>query len=274
MPERENNINGLEEIHCHMQQDMFIDRTISFNDALIVYSSLIKDWYWNYVTKIQNINKNIPKYIEMIENKMISLDRTPCIYLNSKNTLFLDYDKYLINRGYKNVFKDVWMTLGSVSKTKYPIHRLQIKRVENEKMLNEFLKIFFQVYGGEPTPEQPYGNLPKEYGDCINRSYNKDRDGKRFIHMIGYDNQTPICIATLAFYGDFAGLYNVGTIPTKKKMGYGGQISKYMCKFALEHAKKVFLLTEYESYNQQFYINLGFIPLFTCIAYAKDNTRG
>lgn len=137
-----------------------------------------------------------------------------------------------------------------------------IKPVETVEEMKIFIDVFKRSYGGA-TPDEPYGALPKEYGECIFESFSKPQKDKNTIHYLGMLGDELVGIATLIYSGEFGCIFNVGTIPNYRKRGIGKALTLNAVADSIKNgAKIVFLQTEQGSFNEKYYTKLGFSAKF------------
>ncbi len=246
--------------HYKFQTGFYFSGSEEVQGALLLWSK-IKDFYWNYATKI-NIDE---KYPEDLINKIIDFyktkNRQPAIYF-TPFTKTRNLPDIIGKFGFKLKYKDAWMFYeGAEPKFEMP-ENFTIKPAETSEERKIFIDIFKQSYGGA-TPDEPYGALPKEYSECIFESFLKSQKGKNIIHYLGILGDKPVSIATLIYSGEFGCIFNVGTIPNYRKKGIGKAMTLNAVADSIKNrAKIVFLQTEQGSFNEKYYTKLGFSTKF------------
>ncbi|MFH1472508.1 MAG: aminopeptidase [Nanoarchaeota archaeon] len=133
-----------------------------------------------------------------------------------------------------------------------------------------FIDVFHQAYGGA-TPDEPYGALPKEYGECLINSFTNPLKGKTTIHYLGLLNGIAVGIATLFYSEKFGCITNVGVVSFQRKKGIGALLTINAIADSIKNkAEIVFLYTEEGSINEKYYQKLGFSTKFIGESFLLD----
>lgn len=150
--------------HYKFQTGCYFSGSEEIQGALLLWSK-IKDSYWNYATKI-NIDEDHP---EELINKIIDFyktkNRQPAIYF-TPFTKTRNLPDIIGKFGFKSKYKDAWMFFESAEPQFAMSENFTIKPIETAEEMKIFVDVFRQSYSGA-TPDEPYGALPKEYGECI-----------------------------------------------------------------------------------------------------------
>jgi GNAT superfamily N-acetyltransferase len=170
-----------------------------------------------------------------------------------KNYQLKNTDVYMILNNYKDI--DI---------------NIKVKVVETDEEYNDFMKVLASAYNDsvENSNENVYeGAVTKCYYDAIKMSIG---NGKTY-HIIGYDNDVPVSVATLNIYNEIGGINNVGTMQGYWNKGYSKQVLAYLIDlFKEKGGKELILSTEYHSKNQIYYEKLGFKELYVMEQYIKQ----
>lgn len=246
--------------HYRFQMGCYFSGSEEIQGALLLWSK-IKDSYWNYATKI-NISEERPEgLIKKIIDFYKTKNRQPTIYF-TPFTKTRNLPELVGKFGFKSKYKDAWMFYGGAKPKFEMLENFIIKKVETAEEMKIFVDVFSQSYSGA-APDEPYGALSKEYGECIFESLLKPQIGKSTIHYLGILGDKPVGIATLIYSGDFGCIFNVGTIPTHRKKGIGKALTLNAVNDSIKNsAKIVFLQTEQGSFNEKYYTKLGFSTKF------------
>lgn len=260
-------MNQLMNWHFTVQKGMYFDNKIQINKCEVFTSDIIEDGFWNYAYIPSEIE--LESTLDDIEQLFREAKRQPCFYIadsNDNNTKI----QLLEGNGYRLFSKESFMTYTNKN-TIIPIpsiKSLKIKRVIETSMRKDFVEVFTSAYGGEITPEQPYGELDKSYMDALVRSF---KGINKFFHFICYDKNIPVSIATLCFSDGKGGIYNVGTVPTHRGKGYGTAVSNACIReWSNMGGDLLFLQTEKGSSVEKWYSSLGFKLEFVGMIYCKE----
>ena len=250
-----------ENYHCKIQLGCYFSSSKKIQGALLLWNDKIKDSYWNYATKINVDEKSSQGLIKKIIAFYKTKNRQPAIYF-TPFTKPKNLPKLAEKFGFKLEFKDVWMFYEKTeSKIAIP-QNFAIKRIKTKEEMKTFVDVFSQAYSGT-TPEEPYGVLPKEYGECLLSSFRKPQKDKKVIHYLGILDNKPVGVATLIYSGRFGCIYNVGTVPSQRKKGIGSALTLNAVADSIRNkAEIIFLQTEQETFNEKYYKWLGFSPKF------------
>ena len=245
--------------HFLVQKGMYFDETRNLKDWSLYFSKIIRDSYWNYAvhkTNFSEINRSSLKEIETIFE---TENRSPCIYVTNRDDKIIKVLSSLY--GYNLLFEESFMVYQNQVDCKYQYQNYKVKRVSCDNEIEDFMSVFVSAYGGDKTPEQPYGELDATYYNALLNSFAYD---EKFFHFICYEGPQAVSIATLCFTDGKGGIYNVGTDPRFRGGGYGSAVTNAcMNQWNLLQGKVLFLQTETGSAVEQWYKSKGFETIFT-----------
>lgn len=250
-------------IQFKLLDGMFFDNKIETENYILCTSKTMDDYFWNIIYLKNKIDND--KIID-IENQFKRLNRTPSIYISIDDKHYIENKKILINNGYKLNNTDVYMEL---KENKEIAINTNIKIVQNETEYNDFMKVLVSAYNDtlENSDENVYADAVT---DCYYKAVKNTINSKEHIHIIVYDNNVPVSVATLNYVDGVGGINNVGTAQGYWNKGYGKQLMKYLiCKFNELGGGVLTLSTEYHSKNQLFYEKLGFREKYVMEQYMK-----
>ncbi|MFH0836716.1 MAG: GNAT family N-acetyltransferase [Candidatus Aenigmatarchaeota archaeon] len=220
------------------------------NGAALFWSNEIKD-IWSNFALIDT--KNADSVVKAVVSFYKRIDRKPVVFITPLSKP-KNLDKTLIKNGFRKESEDSLMFYIGSKKIAIP-DKLVIKRVINKKDLRVFIKVFQEAYGGKGKDE-PYGKLGSGYGKAFMKRFNKKMGVSYFIAFV--DNK-PVGIGTLICSGKFGYVCNIGTLPSYRKQGIGAAITLNCVKNALRTKRKfIYLSTEANTYNENFYNKIGF----------------
>ena len=188
------------------------------------------------------------------------------MYIGRSSIYYQDNKNILIANGYRLQDTDVFLKLDN--KMNIDIN-LNIKVIENEKEYDDFMKVLSSAYNdsSENPEENVYeGAITKCYYDAIKNTINS----KEHMHIIAYDNDIPVSVATLNYVNGIGSINSVGTAQGHWNKGYGKQLIAFIInKFEELGGGELILNTEYQSKNQKFYEKLGFKEMYVLEQYVK-----
>lgn len=239
---------------------MFFDYKKETDNYILCTSKIMDDYFWNIAYLKYKIDKEI---LNNIENEFITINRVSSIYIDKNDN---ENKKLLLDNSYKVNNTDVYMLLENAKKVEITTN---IKIVENEKEYNDFMNVLSSAYNDsiENPEENVYAEaVTKCYYDAVKNTMNN----KEHLHIIVYDNNIPVSVATLNYINGIGGINNVGTAQGYWNKGYGKQLMTYLInKFEDLGGGMLTLSTEYHSKNQQFYEKLGFKEKYVMEQYMK-----
>lgn len=256
--------------HYEFQIGCYFSNSKNIEGASLFWNDKIRDSFWNYATKINTNEGSLEELIKEIIVFFKAKIRQPTVYF-TPFTKPRSLTEILKRFGFVPKYKDSWMFYEKSEPNIILPENFVIKEVKTKEEMKIFVNIFHQAYGGA-SPEEPYGALPKEYGECLLDSFVKPQKGKIVINYLGCLDSKPISIATLIYSGNFGCIYNVGTIPDHRGRGFGATLSLNAVAASIKNnANIVFLQTEQGSFNEKYYTNLGFSTKFICEGFVLED---
>ncbi|MCX6774529.1 MAG: GNAT family N-acetyltransferase [DPANN group archaeon] len=254
-------LKRIEKAHCRMQKGVFFSGSRKVAGATLLWSDKIIDSFWNYASFINAKPPEdlIKEAVEFYKSK----NRKPAFYLTPW-TKPKNFESVLQSHGFKLAYKDAWQVYNGKEIT-LPTN-IDIREVKTKDDKRIFVEVFNKAFSGE-DPNDPYGALPKEYGETVALTFGK----KRWKNYLVYSNGKPVATGGIAIDKDCAGIYSIGTHPDFRKKGFGAAVVNFCTKKALENkCKYIFLQTVKDSSNERFYNKLGFETVFTGVCWNKD----
>lgn len=258
-------MNSLLRNHLDVQTGMYFSQHFEKNGWDFLVSDIIEDGFWNYAILPERSDALL--LLPAVETEFRNMNRSSSIYIINEDTR-KDEITTLSECGYEKMAEESFMTYsGNVRILDLP-NDIRIVRAIKDNAKNDFIDVFTNAYGGEKTPEQPYGDLDDTYMNALLRSFN---DIEKFYHYVCYAGDKPVSIATLCFANGIGGIYNVGTIPNDRGNGYGTYVTKE-CISAWKHlnGSTLLLQTETGSVVEKWYYSLGFKLEFHGSTYCKE----
>jgi len=239
------------------QRGCFYTGFIDKDDGIFAWNDRLPftPW-WNHAAKLFDQSTGVTSFVEEAIQFFREKQRYPAINITSfskPNTLSAS----IIRRGFKVENTDAWMFYEQDPPVvNFPLG-FSISMVTTLSEMNIFVDLFDKAHSG--ADDEPYGKLPKEYGESLLDFFTAPPTDRSVIHYLGYFNGIPVGYATLIYSGRFAGIYNVGTIPEYRKRGVGTTLTLNAVTDALRNgAEIVYLVTEQGSYNEKLYSKMGF----------------
>ncbi len=257
-------MNDLLKWHYKVQEGMFFDHCLDYEDWTAYLSDIITDGFWNYA--ILRENTHLTDVLPSIKRTFLSSGRTPSVYIvNEKEQM--DTIEYLKHNGFVKMSEESFMVYKS-KQQRQEAKDLVIRQVRDDKTIQDFIRVFMSAYCGERTPEQPYGELDKTYIDALTRSFS---NSEKFIHYICYCNNIPLSVATLCIEEGKGGIYNVGTLSDSRSHGYGTAVTNAcIYEWSRRLGEVLFLQTEAGSTVEKWYRELGFETAFSGSVYCME----
>lgn len=250
-----NDFIGLLTSHFDVQKGMYFSNCIEKDGYLYFLSDIITDGYWNYAYRLDGTNVTESS----IDQVFFEHNRPSSIYV-------INSDENLLASGFELLSEESFMVYkgGEVKLN----DRFTVKRASKGKLMDDFIDVFISAYGGEKSPEQPYGELDSTYMDALIQSFDNE---EQFHHFVCYKGNEAVSVASLCKKGEKGGLYNVGTSPAGRGHGCGTAVTLACIKDWHESGgKKLFLQTEAGSLVEKWYQKLGFETAFIGRIYSKE----
>lgn len=259
-------MQNLMEWHFSVQDGMYFDKRNETQSHIVFSSNIVTDGSVNYAILKNGIS--LKDEIEIIERSFNDMQRSPCIYLSNDEN-YDQWSQFLEQRGYSILSEESVMSFDKKNidiKLKVDLNTI---RATDAKSARDFIDVFTSAYGGEKTPESPYGELDKTYIDALSRTLN---DNDKFFNFVCYEGEMPVSIASLCFYDGKGGIYSVGTTPSARGKGFGTvAIKACIDKWRELKGAELFLQTETGSTVEKWYQSLGFKIQFTGRFFSKES---
>ncbi len=251
------------EMQYDLLTGLYYDKKEETDDYLLCISNIMNDYFWNLAYLKKEATDIV---ISNLEDKFNDLGFVPCLYLGRNDSSYEYNKKLLLSKGYRLNDTDVYMVLDNYKDVDI---NLNIKVVENESEYNDYMKVLSSAYNDniENPDENVYADaITKDYYSSIKKSIG---NGKAY-HIIGYDGDIPVSVATLSIFNGIGGINNVGTAQGYWNRGYAKQVIAYLVKLFKElNGKDLILCTEYHTKNQTYYEKLGFKEVYVMEQYIK-----
>ena len=251
------------DMQYELLKDMYFDNKVENEIYILGTSNIIDDYFWNIAYLKTEFNKEM---LDNLETIFKNINRNPSIYISQSDICYesnknlLKDNKYILND------IDAYMELKNPNKSNIS---LNIKVVENEKEYNDYMKVLASAYND--TKENPEENVYADaITDCYYKAIKNTIGDNIHYHIVAYDNDIPVSVATLSYKDKVGGINNVGTAQGYWNKGYGKQIITYTInKFEELGGGILTLSTEHKSKNQTFYERLGFEVKYVMEQYMK-----
>ena len=245
---------------------LYFNNAIRKQKYVINSSDNITDNYWNFLTLNNESMLDDNGILKNLETDFKLIKRQPSIFIPNVIDKYLEYCDLLIEKGYKSIASDVFMSLSkNVIATSV---KNDTKLVLTRELYLDFMEVLSSAYSGELSLDNPYsGAITKEYYIAIEKSLLN----KQFNHMILYYNGFPACVATLSYKDGYGIINNVGTKKEFQNLGLGRQmINACIERFNTLGGGTLFLFTESGSKNEKWYASLGFKSEFINEQFIKE----
>ena len=253
-------LKKIEKAHYKVQQGVLFSGKKKISGSTLLWSDKITDSFWNYACLInaKQPEELIKEVVEFYKSK----NRKPAFYLTPW-TKPKNFETILQSHRFKLAYKDAWQVYTGSREINLPVN-LEIKEVKTPEEKRVFTETFNKAFS---NPDDPYGALPKEYGETLKLTFRK----RYWKNYIVYSDNAPVATGSLAISGKYAAIYSIGTHPNFRKKGFGTAVVNLCTKEALaKGCEFIFLQTVKDSYNEKLYNKMGFETTFTGICWNKD----
>lgn len=234
-----------------LQKDIMFDELYELDFATICYSQHDTSSIWNNAVISTQLTASQQ---QAIEQKLISLQRTPAFYYLDSSELSV-LTKQLIETGYQQEAADSFMLYDKT--VSYQPAFDSIKKVTNETELQVFLETFDACYQND-DPTNPYGELG-EYLTAARIAWEKHQQSNRLEYFIAYKNEQPVAVASLTNFEGMGYISNVGSLRAVRGEGYGKLVTLFAIHYSQQNGNQDHcLITEAGTNPYEFYNALGF----------------
>ncbi len=257
------------EIHWKLQLGSYFSKVHKLSGAVYNIGGRVTDYYWNYAGLIRAEKGKEQELIDEIIEFAKTHDRVPAVYLDPSASPE-NFDTFLKEAGFSPEDDEIWMFCnGEQPSMETNPNKLKIIQVENKKDMEAFIEVFDEAY--EMLEE---GEIESPYSLSLLDAFNLPPQEVTIEHYIGLIDKKPVTVGSIYMSADVAGLYNVGTLTSECKKGYGGTISRYVINRSkeLKH-RRLLLQTELGSDAERLYSKLGFYQAFSGAIWSQPDNE-
>ena len=240
---------------------MYIKDTLDADYGFYSYSSVDygdTDVFWNHALILQNID-NLKEKITDAEKFYQEKGKSSAFYLPVVEPV-KDVLSELKQKGFEEVFTDFWMFYTGEEMPKGN-ENVGLEEVTSNDEMEKFVDLFYKSHAADL--DDPYAGLSKEYGEQLKDKFGKSSDSFRVQHFIVKQGDESVGHITFVENGEMAAIYNLGTIPDNRGKGIAtAALSKTVEKLESKDLDQIFLQTEKESKNEDFFSSRGFETKF------------
>jgi ribosomal protein S18 acetylase RimI-like enzyme len=261
-----------ERAHQKIQKGMYFSDFVKTPSFKLCYSGTILVNDWNYATFVRTEDRDIHSLVSEIISEFVKIDRDPTIYITPSSSN--QVERYLLDNGWETSFSDSWMIHDEkhIDEGKLDLD-IDLVRSDSPDDVASFMECFISCYGGPVSEDNPYGELPEYFVTALRSSFDHEGPERRIINLIGTLNEECVGIGTVIVYRDYAGIYNMGTVPEMRRNGICRALTGELIGRARErNAEKIFLMTETDEGPERAYQRLGFDRIFVGKGYTKSAT--
>ncbi|MHC1764269.1 MAG: amino acid adenylation domain-containing protein [Verrucomicrobiia bacterium] len=254
--------NGTSELmraHYRLQNGIFITELEDGPTWIRAFSKVSPAPIWNHAAWIGEENGGWFDFLQNTRAGWSKRDRRPTAYcldeLDSDGALEAAAKK----AGFQRFDQESWMCYrGADVPCPSGSESLEVHVVERAGEIADFAAVFASAY-----------QVPAaEFRELFLRDLGASDPRRLIRHYLGSADGEPVCIATLIGAEGWAGIYNVGTVPNRRKRGFAGQLLARAIEDALEGGNvRIFLQTETGSGAERLYLSLGFETAFVRTGY-------
>jgi len=231
--------------------------------ASVAWCSKYDSSFFNHAQTDSLFSKN---ELDEIEQTLKGLERKPAVYFENRQGLS-GLANFLAQEGYKKTWEDSWMFHSGQNIDESVFS--QVKKVEDEAGLEEFLKTFDACYQ-EGDSQNPYGKLG-DYLDVAKDAWNRHNKSGKIEYFTIHDGKNLVAVSTLTNFAGIGYISNVGSLRRVRGKGFGKIASMYCVKQSIDNGNSEHALaTEEGHYPNEFYKRIGFKTRFTALGYVKE----
>jgi len=247
----------------HLQYGIMYNKLIDLGFASVAWCRKHESSVFNHAQVDSPLSKDDLNEIEQI---LKSLERKPAVYFENRKNLS-GFADFLAQQGYKKTWEDSWMFHSGQNIDEGAFN--QVKKVEDEVSLEEFLKTFDACYR-RGDPQNPYGELG-DYLEVAKDAWNKHNKSGKIEYFTIHDGEKPVAVSTLTNFAGIGYISNVGSLKEVRGKGFGKIASLHCVKRSIENGNlEHALATEEGHYPNEFYKRIGFETRFTALGCVKE----
>lgn len=258
MPISSPTIRDLLVFHYECLQGMYFSEYHQVEGGALLFSDAIKDPYYNFLAPEAPVSGTaLPA---TIVEEFVRRDRQPAIYLTP--LAMTDGGPPVTD---DQVWaRDAWLVgdaepLASVPQSDESLQTFTIDSTRRET----YVSTFNAAYSGD-DPNDPYGQLDPAYTKSLDASFDVEVPGYQKYYLLATMDEAPVGVAAMFTAGSLAGVYGVGTIPSRRRAGIGSAMMAHLARIAVtDGASHIMLQTEAGSAVQRWYAQLGYHYVFT-----------
>lgn len=250
------NIKSIVNFHLKCLQGIYFSEFIRNNNYYLLFSDLIEDCHYNYVTQINGDINQVIDEVRLIfanRNRKLSLYITPCSYLYENDNL--------IPKNFIKGATDAWMILDNQKIIKnYKIPESIIIGRVSENEIDEYVHTFNLSY----NENKPHSTLPEYYINCLRRSFNLKNNDFQKDYVYAKINNKIVGVALMVSNNEITGIYGIGTTKEYRRKGVATSIIAFLIKQAIVGvgSRIIMLQTEAGSKIEKWYSDIGFRVIF------------
>ncbi len=251
--------------HIHMGIGI-IDHVEEIDDIVVVTSSRITDYYWNFAySKSGSFTEH---QIKTAKTALQKSSRAPALWMVDSDPL---------PNGWTVQSREAWMLLNKnkFNKEQTSSSNRNLLKVLTYNIPNaDMVSVFKDAYSSNHTSgDIGYFELPQTYVTLY--QHLQAQPPINMCHFGGYKEDACVAIASAVTWGKFGGIYSVATAHAHRRQGFGSNISKAAVEWLQQHkAEHIILQTEADSPVEKMYAQLGFQRMFIgCIYTEQDGEK-
>ncbi len=258
MPTSEPTVRELLVFHYECLQGMYFSEYHQLDGGALLFSSSIKDPYYNFFSPESPVSSVIPPTTVLEE--FSRRGRQPALYLTPLATQQGDVSQPAVDAW----ARDAWLVgnAASLARTEEASKNLKTVLIDAAHCA-PYIATFAAAYSGD-DPSDPYGQLDPAYTESLKASFDVQVPGYRKYYLLATVAETPVGVSAMFTAGALAGVYGVGTIPPHRRAGIGEAMMSHLARIAVDDGvTHIMLQTEAGSNVQRWYEKMGYRHRFT-----------
>lgn len=255
-----------ERAHYLMQLGTYFTDLVDLEGVKFAFTKKLADIWYNQAYDFMFEPEGIDKAIKAVEEIHHEQDRVPCFYVHPYCTPS-NLGQILRSQDYAVADEELWMFFrGEPERLPEVSSPVGITTVRDRETLDKFTHVYRL---GLPGPEV------EMYIQSIVDSYYYQASAAPITHYVAeYDHQ-PAAMMSVHLLGDYAGVYNIATVPEFRRRGLAGMLLRRLVLDAQKAgAKHIFLQTEGEGVGKKVFERMGFRTEYVRMAYVPKEEAG